>query len=159
MKHRLVIGSAIALTGLLSLSACGGSKSSSADNGGGSSDAAYCAKVAEYKDKSDTFDSVLDEGNPSGMRTAFETMQGLVHDLDKNPPASIAADVHAVRKGIDEVVAVFAKYDYDFTKLMAAPEFAELAQTMEGDALTAATDRLDKWGVDVCGFPPDEASS
>lgn len=163
MRKQLVTVAAGIIVSVGALTACGGGKSSSGsattEASGGTSEAAYCAQVKEYKATADSFDAVMQSDNAADIRKGFEAMQDLVHKLDQNPPSSIAADVHSVRTLTDEIIAVFDKYDYDFTKLAAAPEFAELSKKMDGGELSAASDRLDKWGQDVCGIAPDTTAA
>jgi len=176
MRKRLMMVAVGALVSAAALSACGGSKSSSSesasaadgtettaaagesDASGGADEKEYCAKVKLYMDQADAFDAVMESNDPADIRKGFETMQDLVHKLDDNPPSTIAEDVHTVRKLTDQFVSVFDKYDYDFTKLASAPEFAELSKLMENGEQNAASERLDKWGEKVCGFPPETAS-
>ena len=93
--------------------------------------------------------------DPKAIRKGFETILVMLHDLDKNPPSAIAADVHAVREVSDEVVSVFDKYDYDFTKLATAPEFEALSKKMDSAAINDSNKKLDAYSTDVCGLPPD----
>ena len=153
MKKQWITAVVGALVVVGSLTACGSSKSGSSS--GGASEADYCVQVKAYKDKADQFDAMFQNPEANSMKVAFETMQGILHDLDKNPPSTIAGDVHKVRGAIDQMIEVFTKYDYDFVKLATAPEFAELSKVIDGPEFKASTDRLDQWGVDTCGFPPD----
>ncbi|MDO8390919.1 MAG: hypothetical protein Q7V57_10550 [Actinomycetota bacterium] len=144
----LLLG-AFAATALLG--ACSDDKKSS----GGSSDAAYCAQIKDYKTTADSLDSVFDNPDSDGVKTAFTTMQAMIHDLDKNPPAKIASDVHAMTTAVDRIVAIFEQYDWDIIALSTAPEFAELSAELDGEAFTTASDNLEAYSVDVCGLPAD----
>jgi hypothetical protein len=157
------------------LAACGGSKSSTAESttkaaATGDSTAAapettatssdgngdtYCSKVAQYKTKADSMSAAMTSNNPADLKNAFETIQVMIHDLDTDPPADIAADVHTMRQVSDEIVAVFRKYDYDVTKLAGAPEYVKLAETMDSNAINEANEKLDNYSTSVCGLPPD----
>lgn len=183
MGKRMIVAVAGLLASAGALTACGGSKSSSSESsttaaaasadstaaaatettaasgGSGGDDAAYCAKVKQYKADADATDPALQSNDPKQIRTAFETILETIHDLDKDAPEAIAADVHTVRTLADELVATFDKYDYDFTKLSAAPEFTELSKKMDGPDMKAANQNLDKWGQDVCGIAPDTEMS
>jgi uncharacterized Zn finger protein len=152
-----VLGATVGVLAVLGvMTACGDSKSSGSS--GSSSDAEFCAKVKAYRDQEDDFDQVMEEADAAGMKTMFNKMQDILQDLDDDAPAVIAADIRTVREVTDKLVEVFDKYDYDFVRLAAAPEFAELSEVMDGDKLTKATERLDKWGVETCGFEPEPAS-
>lgn len=131
------------------LGACGDDKKS---GGGATSDAAYCKKIESYKAKADELDSVMQGSDPAAIKGAFTTMQGMIHDLDKKPPASIAADVHTMTDAVDKIVTIFEKYDWDFNKLATAPEAADLSTIMDNDAVNTASDNLDTYTSDVCGL-------
>lgn len=154
LRPSLMIVGAVAV--LTPLAACGSSKSSTSSSGG--SDAAYCEKVKQYKAEADASEPALKTNDPAKIRAAFESTLGAVKDLDKDAPSAIAADVHTVRLLADKLVTMFSKYDFDAAKLSAAPEFAALSSEMDSPELTAANDRLDKWGQDVCGIAPDSPS-
>lgn len=154
LRPSLMIVGAVAV--LTPLAACGSSKSSTSSSGG--SDAAYCEKVKQYKAEADASEPALKTNDPAKIRDAFESTLGAVKDLDKDAPSAIAADVHTVRLLADKLVTMFSKYDFDAAKLSAAPEFAALSSEMDSPELTAANDRLDKWGQDVCGIAPDSPS-
>jgi len=150
MKKRsttLLLG-ALAATALLG--ACGDDKKS-----GGSSDAAYCAQIKDYRATSDALDSTFENPTSASVETAFTTMQGMIHELDKNPPAAISADVHTMTAAVDRIVAIFEQYDWDLVALQTAPEYAELQQQLTGEEFSGASDRLEAYSMDVCGLPAD----
>ncbi|HQZ35867.1 MAG TPA: hypothetical protein PK020_15685 [Ilumatobacteraceae bacterium] len=122
----------------------------------GTSTAAYCGKIAAYKAKSDELDVVF-TGTPDAdaVKTAFTTMQSMVHDLNKGAPAEIKTDVATMSGAIDNVVKIFSQYDWDFVKLASAPEFATLQSDLAGADMTAASDRLEKYSSETCGIAPD----
>lgn len=182
MNKRIIVAVAGLLVSAGALTACGSSKSSNSESSttaaaasadstagatettaaaasAGGDDAAYCAKVKQYKADSDATDPALQSNDPKQIRAAFETILETIHDLDKDAPKAIAADVHTVRLLADELVATFDKYDYDFTKLSTAPEFTELSKKMDGPDMKTANQNLDKWGQEVCGIAPDTSTS
>lgn len=147
----MLIG-ALAATALFA--ACGDDDKKSSD-GGGTSDAAYCAQISEYRTTTDALDGVFDNPTAASVEDAFTTMQGMIHDLDQNPPSAIADDVHTMTDAVDRIVAIFEQYNWDFVALSTAPEFTELQETLEGEQFTAASDRLESYSIDVCGLPAD----
>ncbi len=129
------------------------------DTKSGSSSGAYCAKIKDYKDKSDELDAVFtDAPDATKVKEAFTTMQSMVHDLKTGAPAEIKADVAAMSAAIDNVVAIFSKYDWDFAALAAAPEFAELQDQIAGADMQAASDRLESYSATTCGIAADTTS-
>lgn len=175
MKIRTYLMITGAFAVLVPLAACGGSSKSSATTVAGESSATtvagessattavdikprdndYCSKVKEYNLKADEIDSSMSSTNVADVKAAFESIQVMIHDLDKNPPTEIAEAVHAMREASDQLIAVFGKYDYDFTKLAGAPEYVKLAETMDSSAISEANEKLDNYSTSVCGLPPD----
>ncbi len=119
----------------------------------GSSNAAYCAKIAAYKAKSDELDSVF-TGTPDSAKveSAFTTMQSMVHDLKSDAPAEIKKDVTTMSGAIDNVVKIFSQYNWDFMALASAPEFAALQQDLQGADMSDASGRLEAFSRDTCGM-------
>ncbi len=129
-------------------------------DGGATSTAAYCAKIADYKAKSDELDSVF-SGTPDSAKieVAFTTMQGMVNDLKDGAPAEIKTDVETMSTAIDSVVKIFSQYDWDFVKLASAPEFATLQEELAGPEMSAASGRLEAFSSDTCGIASDTATT
>ena len=142
----LVLGAFAAAT---ILGACG---SDSGSSGGAVSDKEFCGMIQAYKDKADSFDSAFTNNDPKAIEEAFTTMQGVLHDLDSAAPASVKKDLDTMLSTIDRMIEIFDKYDWDFTKLATAPEFEELSTDLNGEEMTAASDRLDAYSKDTCGI-------
>ena len=177
MKIRTYLMITGAFAVLVPLAACGGSSTSSGTTVAGDSSATtvagdssattvvdikprdkdYCSKIKEYNAKSDELDSPMSSDDAAVLGASFERMQVMIHDLDNNPPSEIAEAIHTMREASDQLIAVFQKYDYDFTKLMGAPEYVKLAETMDSGAMTVAeaSKKLDAYATGVCGLPPD----
>ena len=148
----LIVG---ALLATAAFTGCGDDAKSS---GGSSSD--YCAKIAAYKAKSDELDAVFTATPDSAkVEDAFTTMQSMVNDLKSEAPAAIKADVTTMSTAIDNVVAIFSKYDWDFTALATAPEFADLQEQLEGTDMQAASDRLTEYSSTVCGIASETTTA
>ncbi len=175
MKIRTYLMIAGAVAAFAPLSACGASSTSSATTVVGESgsttvvgessattavdikprDNDYCSKVKEYRSNADALTSAMSSTNVADIKNAFETIQVMIHDLDNNPPSEIADAVHTMREASDEIITVFRKYDYDFTKLSGAPEYVELAKKIDGATISEANKKLDDYSTGVCGLPPD----
>lgn len=146
---------ACALLATTALSACGDDAKS-----GSTSTAGYCAKILEYKTKSDELNSVF-SGTPDSKKIeeAFTTMQSMVNGLKTGAPAEIKSDVQTMSTAIDSVVEIFSKYNWDFVALASAPEFAELQSTLAGTDMSAASARLEAFSADTCGIKSDTTST
>lgn len=142
----LLLGAALATTVLV---ACGDDDSTS-----GSSDADYCARIAAYRAEADGLDAVFasDTPDPAATEDAFTSMQTMVNDLQDGAPSEIADDVDTMAGAIDNVVTIFSKYDWDFTKLAAAPEFVQLQEDLSGPEMEAASTRLTEYSQSTCGI-------
>ena len=141
----LVLG---AVAGAPILGACG----DDSDGGGAVSDKEFCGMIQDYKDKADSFDSAFTQDDPKAVEEAFTTMQGVLHDLEKAAPADVKKDLDTMVTVIDRMIAIFDKYDWDFTKLAMAPEFEELSADLDSEEMSAASDRLDTYSKDTCGI-------
>lgn len=166
MKNQATLMIIGALAVLSPLAACGGSSESNGTTTTSVSgattavdikprDSDYCSKIKEYNSKADELDSSMSSTNVADVKAAFETMQVMIQDLDKDPPSEIAEAVHTMREASDQLIAVLGKYGYDYTKLAGAPEYAKLAETMDSSAINEANDKLDAYSTGVCGLPPD----
>ena len=129
-------------------------------SGPGGSTQAYCAKVVAYKAKSDELGAVF-SGTPDAhqVKEAFTTLQSMAHDLGKNAPAKIKKDVSTEATALDSVIKILAKYDYDFAKLAAAPEFADFSSSLDSPEVKAASDRLQAYSTDTCGIASDTSTT
>ena len=150
-----VLGIVGALLATVAFTGCGDDDKSS---GGSSGD--YCARIAAYKAKSDELDVVFsDTPDPAKVEDAFVTMQTMISDMKNGAPAEIKADVITMSAAIDNVVAIFSKYDWDFTALAAAPDFAELQDQLAGADMQAASDRLEAYSTSVCGIASETTTA
>ena len=134
----------------ITLTACGGDSESS-----GGSTASYCSRIQAYKDKSDSLDEIFGgDGAPSSDDTkrAFTTMQEMANDMRKGAPAEIKADVALVSGGIDDVVKLFEKYDWDVTELFSSSDAEAMQAVLDNAETQAASDRLDKFSSKTCGI-------
>lgn len=150
-KTKTIVVGAILTAALLG--ACGDDKKSDGGGGGGAVDtAAFCAKLQEYKTASDGFDSSLNDPTPESLKTAFQTMAGMLADLESSAPSEISADLGKLNDSVDMMMAAFEKYDWDFMQVVSAPEFQEIDTLMSSEEMTAAQDRLDTWAKDTCNI-------
>ena len=157
MNKRLTTLALGALASALLLGACGDDKKSSTTvaGGGGNGTDAYCARIEEYKNASNALDASMEDPTAESMKTAFETMGGMLHDLENGAPEAISADLATMNDSVDRMIAIFEQYDWDLAALAMAPEFEELNTVMESDEMTAVQDRLDSWSLDTCGIEMD----
>jgi predicted outer membrane protein len=118
---------------------------------------AYCKQIQAYKDKANSFNDVFnaDTPDPKATEAAFTTMQSMLEDLANGAPSDIKADVDTVNGATKQLIAIFAKYEWDVTKLAAsATDAAQLQTLMSDSAVSAASANLDTWGQQQCGFAP-----
>ena len=148
MQRSIILGLGLGLSLVAgTLTACGGDSSSSAES--------YCARIQAFEDKSDSLDVLFDgDAAPSNdaMKDAFTTVQKMLADLKKGAPKEIESDVALVSGGIDDIVTVFEKYDWDIVALVESPDAAGLDAAFENAEMEAASDRLDAYSLKECGI-------
>lgn len=152
MRRLAIIGSSLVLAGTV-LAACGGD-----DKAGGSSTEAYCERVKAYKAETEAFDKVFESDDvPTAdvMKQAFTTAQKGAKDLLKGVPSEIKADATLVSKGMDEMVALFEKHDWDIMALAASDDLEAFNTLIEDTDIEAASDRLDEFSEKTCGIPAE----
>jgi hypothetical protein len=149
MQRSFILGLGLGLSLVAgTLTACG-------SDSGGSSAASYCSRIQAYKDKSDTFDAIFDGDEPpakADMEKAFTTMQTMVKDLKKGAPEEIKSDVALVSGGVDELVTLFEKYDWDIVALVSSPDADAMQATFDSAELQTAQENLDEYSLKECGI-------
>ncbi len=148
MRRSILLGLSLSLVAG-TLSACGGDSSSS-----GSTES-YCARAKDFDGKSELLDALFASSEaPSNdaLKDAFLTAQKGFNDLKKGAPKEIESDVALTASGVDEMVAVFEKYDWDILALASSPQAAELGAIFENAEMDAAGARLDAWLLKECGI-------
>ena len=141
----LIVGAVAAAT---ILGACGGDS----DGGGAVSETDFCGMIEDYKDKADSFDAAFTQDDPKAVEEAFTTMQGVLHDLESAAPSDVKADLDTMVTAVDRMIAIFDKYEWDFTQLAMAPEFGELSADLNSEEMASASDNLDAYSMDTCGI-------
>lgn len=152
MRTRSMLAAAVAAASLLV--ACGSDSGSS----GALDTDTYCAKIKEYKAKASGFDSIFSSDTPDAKatETAFTTMQEMLQTLTDTAPAEIKTDVSTVNDATKELIAIFAKYEWDVAKLATATDDATKLQAIMSDTkVSEASDRLDTFSQDTCGIAQD----
>lgn len=123
----------------------------------GDSDSDYCQLVRKYNEESTIFDDLFttDTPDPAKMKAAFETMQGLIAQLVSIAPAEVKADAQIMGDATNQMIALIAKYDYDFTALLASEDANALNDLFASTEVAAASDHLDQYDQQVCGVSYD----
>jgi hypothetical protein len=144
----MMVGTAaVAALASVALMACG-SDSGSSSGSGSSGDLCSYAKDLEQSLGSDAFDNM--------DKATFDQIQEIVGNVKDKAPEEIKDDVNTVAEGFASVQKIFAKYDYDLTKLTAAaaadPDLTKQLQAAGGEDFTAASDRVSTYLEDTCGI-------
>ncbi|MGH9280616.1 MAG: hypothetical protein ACRD12_21305, partial [Acidimicrobiales bacterium] len=117
MRMRLAGLSAAAMVVLAACSGNGsGGTPQAAPAGGGGSAQSYCALSRSYLQQYEKLDT------PQGIRQVYEDAARDIHAALAVAPAEIRADVKVLSDGLDRLIAVLAKYDYDSGRLAEAPD-------------------------------------
>lgn len=137
-------GMAAAALATVGLVACGGDSTSSSSGG----DLCSYAKEMEA--------TVGDDAFSTPDKATFDKIEDIVTNVQDKAPAEIKDDVATVVKGFADVKAIFAKYDFDLTKLSAAaagdPELTQRLENFGNEDFTAASDRVSAFLDKECGI-------
>jgi hypothetical protein len=142
------IGVLVATAALFALTACG-------DSGGkGGASGSYCDLVRSYTSSNSALDDAFTSGDAGALKTELNKLKPMLQTLQSQAPDEIKADVDLMATNLLKMIDVFDKYDYDMTKVAAAPEFADVSTAMTSDEVSKASDNLDKYESEVCGITP-----
>ena len=78
-----------------------------------------------------------------GDEPDFSQIDELYGELEDEVPDNLQDDVKTIREAFQPLLQLLEKYDYDFTKAAADPEFAELSTSSNTPEVQEATQRLD----------------
>lgn len=132
MRMRLAGLGAAAMVVLAACSGSGGGGTPQAAPGGGSGSAqSYCALSRSYLQQYEKLDT------PQGIRQVYEDAARDIHAALAVAPAEIRADVKVLSDGLDRLIAVLAKYDYDSGRLAEAPDDLSSIDTPDFEAAGA----------------------
>ena len=136
----VVIGTFVA-TALLG--ACGDDEKSS-----GTDD--YCARITKFKSDADSYNMNFDTSTPDELEAGFTGMLNALKGLQDGAPASIAADVKVEVEATQQMMDIFAAYEWDGSATMSAEDNQKLQNIMSSEDLIAANDRLEQYYDDEC---------
>ena len=105
----------------------------------------FCDKAREYDKK---FENIGE--NSDDAEAEWNELEDAIEDIAGDAPAEIRADVKLVAKNFKEVKALYAKYDYDFSKV---PE--EEASAIDNTGVDEATERVNSYMETVCDIDQD----
>ena len=128
---------------LFSVSSCGG------DDGDSSAD--FCELATKLEEES-PFENLTGDESPDEVKAAMDEMVKDVNALDKSAPDEIAEEAALVKEAFTEFADAMADNDYDLTKAVQSPEFAELSEKFDSDEFTEAGEKLDDYLATDCGI-------
>ena len=126
------------------LGACGDDEKSS-----GTDD--YCARITKFKSDADSYNMDFGTATPDELEAGFTAMVESLKSLQDGAPASIAADVKLEVQATEQMIEIFAAYEWDGAALMSDADNQKLQELMTSDALATANDRLEQFYADECG--------
>jgi hypothetical protein len=128
------------------LSAC-----SSGDGNGDSAEADdgdFCSVASQLNQSVDATVTDPDEAT-------FDEIEAAIDEARASAPGEIEEDLATLDEGFTSVREIFAEYDFDLTKLMAAaaadPEILTNMQTINGGEVEAAGNRVEAYVREHCG--------
>ncbi len=116
----------------------------------------FCELVRQL-DESSPLDSVFGQSTtPEATKASWDQVMAVFGPLRETAPDEIANDVGVATRFIDVMDRIFVENKYNIDEVAIAMEAEpELAELSNGDSeMDAATERLDAYGVDVCGLAP-----
>lgn len=156
---RRVPTSLLAAALLLGAGACSSSSSSGTRNT--VSQEEFCGLLLAFRQSNDTLSTDIDSNDPATTRIALQRLSSQSKSLSERAPSDIATEVATVSTFVDELNGLFAKYEYDLTKLSADPAAIEQYTTLNDDDVQNAIDQLRAYGDQDCGdkTPPTVTTS
>lgn len=93
-------------------------------------------------------------GTAGGETPDAEALAGVPDAFDAirdQAPEDLRADIDVVKAGFTEYLAILARYDYDYTAMIAdAGAVEEMSNVMSSEEFTAANERFSTWLDDLC---------
>ncbi len=151
----------LALAGAISLV---GLSCSSGGNGGlvtqtSDSKGLFCSLLVAFRASSDGLSADLTSGNSARAESAIKRLVTEIQTLQTRAPADIKPDVDVVATYLVGFDSLFARYDYDLTKLQSDPTGTEAYTTLQSDAVNTASDQLRSYGDIDCGDSPSTTAA
>ncbi len=133
--------------------------STTAPSFSGDSNNEFCKKVRDLE-SSDLGDAL--SGGGDDLKATLQTAKSALADLKGSAPSEIKDDVNTVASAIEKLDAIYAKYDYDQAKVIAAAQkdpsvLQDVTAAASDTKFVDATTRLTAYGTQVCGI--DDSSS
>lgn len=141
---------AVAAVLLASTVACGSSDGGSA--------AKFCDGARAAKDAADKQQTLFNaqvSPDPAVVQPAIEDFAAKFDAMSKSAPKEIKADVTTINGAAQQLLAVLQANGFDVTKMVTAPEFAQLTDTFSGTDYQAAQDNFQTYIQTNCGITSD----
>lgn len=127
--------------------------------GGGGSASSFCDTVEDFKSASDESDSIFTGTELPDAGDVEEIMTNAgdaVEEMMDNAPAEIADDVEMMGDATKRMIDAFEAADWDLMAVATDEDFAAIAEELDSEELTAASDRISAYVKDECGIDLDE---
>jgi hypothetical protein len=106
----------------------------------------YCDAASDLEQQLNA--AMADITSSAEAGPVFSAAVGALEDVADLAPAEIADDVDTIANSYSDFIAALEAVDYDFLAL--TPEQQSILTSPE---MQAASERVDEYGSDVCGFP------
>ncbi len=131
---------------------------------GGGNGSKFCALSAQFQAKYSNGGAFgnLSTDKPADMKAFFTTFDTDITNWEAAAPADIKPAIAAQTKSIVAIEALLKKYDYDFTKAAADPNFALAADAAAGTAAAGAVsadEQITTYMKDKCGLTDTSGDS
>jgi hypothetical protein len=134
---------------VLIMSACSSSGGDD-DDGAASREADFCSFALEL---TQSVDAAVTDADAA----TFDEIESVIDDARDRAPEEIEEDLATLDEGFANVREVFAQYDYDLSKIMAAaaedPELLTNLATVDSGEVEAAGNRVEAYVQENCAAP------
>ncbi len=131
---------------------------------GGGNGSKFCALSAQFQAKYSNGGAFgnLSTDKPADMKAFFTTFDSDITAWEAAAPADIKPAIASQTKSIVAIEALLKKYDYDFAKAAADPNFAVAADAAAGTAAAGAVsadEQITTYMKDKCGLADTSGDS
>jgi hypothetical protein len=120
----------------------------------GSGSGGFCDYAKDIESSKALEDAFGANQDPKAIKSGFSKALDIMNTAAGKAPSEIKADMQTVQNGFKKINDLYAKYDYDISKLTAAmakdPTIASQADSLTSGDFAAASDRVDQYLQQVC---------
>jgi hypothetical protein len=117
----------------------------------GDAGSAWCEMARDLDEGFDESEQ-LTSFDPATLEDLYTRLSGDLSRAEEVAPDEIRADVTNVVGGVERIVDLLEGADWDLTQISASD-----AAALDDPSLIGAAERIERYGIEVCGLEPDAA--